>query len=150
MLQRGWDGGKKINGRKRFVVVDSLGYWIEVVVVPASVPERAGAEALFREMEAGEMSASLGTILADGGFEGEEWQEKIYQQFGLEVEVVKRSDEAEGFELLPQRWIVERSFGWMNYYRRLSKDYEGHVKLSRSWMLWAMIDKILHTLEPDW
>lgn len=150
MLQRGWDGGKRINGRKRFVVVDSLGYWIEVVVVPASVPERAGAQRLFREMENGEMSASLQTILADGGFEGQEWQEKMFQQFGLEVEVVKRSDEAEGFELLPQRWIVERSFGWMNYYRRLSKDYEGHVKLSRSWMLWAMIDKILHTLVQDW
>ena len=150
MLQRGWDGGKRINGRKRFVVVDSLGYWIEVVVVPASVPERAGAEALFGKMEGQEMSASLQTILADGGFEGQEWQEKIHQQFGLEVEVIKRSDEAEGFELLPQRWIVERSFGWMNYYRRLSKDYEGHVKLSRSWMLWAMVDKILHTLEPEW
>ena len=132
------------------MVVDSLGYWIEVLVLPASVPERAGAKKLFGEMEGQWMSAHLSTIIADAGFEGEAWQEQMYQQFGLEVEIVKRSDEAEGFELLPQRWIVERSFGWMNYYRRLSKDYEGHVRLSRAWMLWAMIDKILHTLEPEW
>lgn len=150
MLQRGYDAGKKINGRKRFVVVDSLGYWIEVLILPASVPERAGAEELFWEMKGQAVCEKLSVILADGGFEGQKWQEKIYQQFGLEVEVIKRSDDAQGFELLPQRWIVERSFGWMNYYRRLSKDYQGHVKLSRSWMLWAMIDKMLHTLEPDW
>ncbi len=97
-----------------------------------------------------EMCASLELVLADGGFEGQAWQEKIYQKFGLEIEVIKRSDDAQGFELLPQRWIVERSFGWMNYYRRLSKDYEGHCHLSRSWMLWAMIDKMLHTLESEW
>ena len=150
MLQRGYDGGKKINGRKRFVVVDTLGYWLEVVVTPASVPERAGAEEVFWQMMGKEMCHSVEEIRADGGFEGEEWQERMYQQFGLEVEVIKRSDDAQGFELLPQRWVVERSFGWMNYYRRLSKDYEGHCHLSRSWLLWAMIDKMLHTLEPDW
>ena len=130
------------------MVCDSLGYWIEVVVLPASVPERTGAEAVFWQMAGQAMCASLEVILADGGFEGEAWQERMYQQFGLEVEVIKRSDDAQGFELLPQRWIVERSFGWMNYYRRLSKDYEGHVKLSRSWMLWAMINKMVNTLEP--
>lgn len=150
MLQRGYDGGKKISGRKRFVVVDTLGYWLEVVVLPASVPERAGAEEVFWQMVGKEMGAKVEEIRADGGFEGEEWQERMYQQFGLEVEVIKRSDEAQGFELLPRRWVVERSFGWMNYYRRLSKDYEGHCHLSRSWLLWAMIDKMLHTLEPDW
>ena len=97
------------------------------------------------------MSASLGTILADGGFEGEEWQEKIYQQFGLEVEVVKRSDEAEGFELLPQRWIVERSFGWMNYYQPLEQ------RLRRPCQAQSVVDAVGHDrqdtprwLEPDW
>ena len=69
-------------------------------------------------------------------------------QFGFEIEIVKRSDEATGFEVLPQRWIVERSFGWMNSYRRLSKDYEGHTHFSRAWMMWAMIDKMMQTLEP--
>lgn len=118
-------------------------------VVAAKVGERAGAEKLFWQMVGKEMCAKLGEIRADGGFEGEEWQEKMYQQFGLEIEVIKRSDEAVGFELLPKRWVVERSFGCMNYYRRLSKDYEGHCQHSRAWMMWAMINKILHTIEPD-
>ena len=150
MLQRGWDGAKRLSGRKRFVVVDTLGYWLEVVVLPASVPERAGAEETFWRLVGRQMCASLELMWADGGFAGREWEQKMERQFGFEIEIVKRSDEAEGFEVLPVRWVVERSFGWMNYYRRLSKDYEGHVQLSRAWMLWAMIDKILHTLEPDW
>ena len=150
MLQRGYDGAKRLSGRKRFVVVDTLGYWLEVLVTPASVPERAGAELTFWRMVGQEMCASLEVVWADGGFAGKEWQEQMERQFGFEIEIVKRSDEAQGFEVLPQRWIVERSFGWMNYYRRLSKDYEGHTHLSRAWMLWAMIDKILHTLEPEW
>ena len=72
------------------------------------------------------------------------------QQFGFEIEVIKGSEDAVGFELLPKRWVVERSFGWMNSYRCLSKDYEGHSHHSRAWMLWAMIDKMLHTSEPQW
>jgi putative transposase len=72
----------------------------------------------------------------------------MQEQFGWRIEIVKRSDEAQGFEVLPQRWIVERSLGWMNHYRRLSKDYEGHTQVSRAWLLWAMIDKMLRTLHP--
>ena len=78
------------------------------------------------------------------------WQEKIEQKFGFCIEIVKRCDGMQGFEVLPKRWIVERSFGWMNYYRRLSKDYEAHTHMSRAWMLWAMTDKMLRTLVPDY
>jgi putative transposase len=126
-----------------------LGLWLEVVILPASVPERKGAEETFWRIAGQEICSSLEKIWADGGFEGQEWQQKIEDQFGFEVEIVKRSDEAKGFELLPNRWIVERSFGWMNYYRRLSKDYEGHSHMSRAWLLWAMNDKMLHSLVPD-
>ncbi len=120
MLQRGYDGAKRLSGRKRFVVVDTLGYWLEVLVLPASVPERAGAEARFWRIVGQSMCASLDVMWADGGFAGRGWQEKMERQFGFEVEIVKRNDGAEGFEVLPVRWVVERSFGWMNYYRRLS------------------------------
>ena len=71
------------------------------------------------------------------------------EKFGFNIEIVKRCHRMEGFEVLPVRWIVERSFGWLNNYRRLSKDYEGHPHLSRAWLLWAMNDKMIHTLAPD-
>lgn len=148
MLQRGYDGAKRLNGRKRFVVCDTLGFWLEVVVLPAKIGERAGAEEAFWRLANREICSSLEKVWADGGFEGQEWQEKMQRQFGWRVEIVKRSDAVQGFEVLPKRWIVERSFGWMNWYRRLSKDYEGHSTLSRAWLLWAMIDKMLRTLHP--
>lgn len=120
-----------------------------MVILPASVPERKGAEETFWRMAGQEVCASLEKVWADGGFEGQEWQHNIEEQFGFNIEIVKRCDGMEGFEVLPIRWIVERSFGWMNNYRRLSKDYEGHSHLSRAWLLWAMNDKMLHTLAPD-
>lgn len=148
MQQRGYDGAKHLTGRKRFVICDTLGLWLEVQVMPAKVPERAGAEELFWHLAGQEVSESLRLVWADGGFEGQDWQKKMQQQFGFEVEIVKRSDDVKGFVVLPKRWVVERSFGWTNWYRRLSKDYEGHSHLSRAWMLWAMCDKMLRTLHP--
>lgn len=116
--------------------------------MPASVPERAGAEEVFWHLSGQQVSASLEKMWADGGFEGKEWQERMKQQFGFEVEIIKRSDDVKGFEVLPKRWVVERTFGWMNRYRRLSKDYEGHCFLSRAWFLWAMTHKMLNALHP--
>ncbi len=95
------------------------------------------------------MCAALELIWADGGFEGREWQQRIEQKFGFSIEIVKRCEGMAGFEVLPRRWIVERSFGWMNPSRRLSKDYEGHTYISRAWTLWAMTDKMLHNLHPQ-
>lgn len=146
LLQRGYDGAKRLSGRKRFIVCDTLGLWLEVVVLPASVPERAGAEEAFWRLAGQEVCAALEVVWADAGFEGQVWQERIEQKFGFSIEIVKRCDGMAGFEVLPKRWIVERSFGWMNYHRRLSKDYEGHTHLSRAWLLWAMTDKMLRTL----
>ena len=130
------------------MICDTLGLWLEVVVLPASVPEREGAEETFWRLAGQEVCAALEKVWADGGFEGKSWQNRMQQQFGWQIEILKRSNDGQGFEVLPQRWIVERSFGWMNWYRRLSKDYEGHSKLSRAWLLWAMIDKMLRILHP--
>ena len=152
-MQRGYDGAKQVLGRKRFVVCDTLGLWLEVLVLPARVPERAGAEQLFWRLAGQEISAALEKVWADGGFAGQAWQARMQQQFGWQLEIVTRrdaasQDAADGFAVLPQRWIVERSFGWLNHYRRLSKDYEGHCAISRAWLLWALIDKMLRTLHP--
>jgi len=121
---------------------------MEVLVLPASVPERKGAEALFWRLKGQQVAQSLQKVWADGGFAGQEWQQTMEQQFGFVLEIVKRSDEVQGFEVLPQRWVVERTFGWMNWYRRLSKDYEGHPFLARATILWAMIHKMLQSLKP--
>ncbi len=125
-----------------------MGCFIEVDVVPASVPERAGAERLFWRLQGEQVAQKLQKVWADGGFEGQNWQQKMHEQFGWKVEIIKRSDDLKGFAVLPKRWVVERSFGWMNWYRRLSKDYEGHPFLARATLLWAMTHKMLQTLLP--
>jgi putative transposase len=138
-----------VKGRKRFGLVDTQGWMIEVLVLPASVPERAGAEELFwyaRQQESGER---LGLIWADGGFAGSDWEARMEERFGLRIEIVRRSPQAEGFEVLPRRWVVERTFGWLGRYRRLSKDYEANPRSSRAWILWAMIDRLLQHLFPS-
>ena len=125
-----------------------LGCFLEVEVLPASVPERAGAETLFWRLKGQQVADHLHKVWADGGFEGKVWQKTMHEQFGFFVEIVKRSDDVQGFEVLPKRWVVERSFGWMNWYRRLSKDYEGHPFLARATLLWAMTHKMLQALHP--
>ncbi|BCM91561.1 hypothetical protein IAD21_03436 [Abditibacteriota bacterium] len=130
------------------MLVDTLGCFWEVVVLPAKVGERAGATVLFEHLAGQEVALALQKVWADGGFEGKAWQQQMQEHFGFTVEIIKRSDEAQGFELLPKRWVVERSFGWMNWYRRLSKDYEGHPFLARATLLWAMTHKMLQALKP--
>ena len=83
---------------------------MDVLVIPAKMPERAGAEELFWQLKGKEVGQSLEKVWADGGFAGQQWQERMKEQFGLEIEIIKRSDDAKGFELLPKRWVVERSF----------------------------------------
>jgi putative transposase len=148
-LRRGCDGPKRLSGRKRFVVCDTLGLWLEVVGLPASVPERARAERAFWRLAEQKVCAVLEVVWADAGFERRAGQEKVEALFGFCIEIVKRCGGASGFEVLPKRWIVERSFGWMNFYRCLSKDHKGHTHLSRDWLLWVMTDKMLHTLHPQ-
>jgi transposase len=130
------------------VVCDVLGNWLEVVVLPASVPERAGAEEVFWRLKEQDVCPTLEKVWADGGFAGQEWEARMKSRFGIDIEIIKRSDDVKGFEVLPKRWVVERSFGWMNWYRRLSKDYEAQTFLSRAWMLWAMTHKMLNSLHP--
>ena len=118
--QRGYDAGKKIKGRKRHIAVDTQGNLLAVVVHSAGIQDRVGARAvmlrLFRRFD------SITTVFADGGYTGKliEWAKEM---FGYRVEVVKRN-ELHKFQVLPKRWIVERTFAWLNWSRRLSKDYE--------------------------
>jgi putative transposase len=118
--RRGYDAGKKIKGRKRHIAVDTQGNLLTVVVHSAGVQDRVGARPVLTRLFC--RFDRIVKVFVDGGYTGTliEWAR---QMFGYEVEVVKRS-ELHRFLVLPKRWIVERSLAWLNWSRRLSKDYE--------------------------
>lgn len=142
--ERGYDAGKKIKGRKRHIVVDSMGLLLDVVVHSADIQDRDGAK-LILEKVLNEFP-SLELIWADGGYRGSliEWMK---DNFGTVLEIIKRNDNVKGFKLLPKRWIVERTLGWMGRNRRLSKDYERFSATEESWIYLGMISLMLNRLK---
>jgi len=135
-LSRGFDGGKKINGRKRHVVVDSLGLLLAVVVTAASVQDRDGAFRLLALLR--ERFSTITLVWADGGYAGRlvSWAHTV---LALTLTIVKRSDDTTGFVVLPRRWVVERTFGWLMRYRRLVRDYERRPEHHEAMVLWATV-----------
>jgi transposase len=134
----GYDAGKRIKGRKRHLLVDTLGLILGIFVTPASTPEREGAQGLLDRTLNG--LAWLRLLWVDGGYQGDafaQWVKTIRPK--LEVEVVKRSDDNSGFKVLPRRWVVERTFGWLMRHRRLVRDYETSESSAEAWAYIAMI-----------
>jgi putative transposase len=133
---RGYDAGKKVNGIKRHVLVDTLGLILKVVVHTADIQDRDGARTLLTNVKG--CFPRLQKIWADGGYAGAliEWVQETCHWI---LEIVKRSDQAKGFEVLPHRWIVERTFGWLNRSRRLSKNYERLTTSSEAMVYLAML-----------
>lgn len=144
--EKGLDGNKKVNGRKRFLVTDTLGLIMGILIVAANVGERAGAEKLFYEMPG--KFPRLKKVLADQGFDGLEYIKKVENLFGFIFEIVNKVLGLGGFQVLPKRWIVERTFGWLIWNRRLVKDYEENVEVSRAFIHLAMIRLMLKQLAP--
>jgi putative transposase len=126
---RGYDAGKKVKGRKRHLLVDTLGLVLKVVVHTADIQDRDGAKLLFNKVKG--CFPRLQRIWADGGYAGAliEWVQTTCQWI---LEIVQRDPTVAGFHLLPRRWVVERTFGWFGRYRRLSKDYEGLLETSEA------------------
>ena len=118
--QRGYDAGKKIKGRKRHIAVDTEGNLLAVIVHSAGIQDRVAARAVLMRLFC--RFDSIAKVFVDGGYTGKliGWAKEM---FGYNVEVVKRN-ELHQFQVLPKRWIVERTFAWLNWSRRLSKDYE--------------------------
>lgn len=134
----GYDAAKRIKGRKRHVLVDTLGLVLAVRVTPADVPEREGAKELLRD--ALPFLTWLRKIWVDGGYSGADLAQWVREHRPkAEVEVVKRSDKAEGFQPLPKRWIVERTLAWLMQNRRLVRDYERCESSAESWIIIALI-----------
>ena len=146
---RGYDAGKKVAGRKRHMRVDVLGLLLVVVVHAASVQDREGAKAVIARLA--HRFLRLRWIWADGGYAGAlvAWLARCRPRHPLRLEIVKRSDQVCGFVVQPKRWIVERPFGWLNRYRRLSKDYETLPATSEAMIYLAMIRLMLARLARD-
>ncbi len=140
--ERGYDAGKKSKGRKRHILVDSLGLLL-VVVHAASIQDRDGAELVLTNVP-GRLTR-LAHIWADGAYAGEliQWVKTTCR---CVLEIVKRSDKRKEFQVLPHRWIVERTFGWLNRHRRLAKNYERLVESSQAMIHIAMICLMLARL----
>jgi len=139
----GYDAGKKIKGRKRHILTDTQGLLLGVLVTPASVQDRDAARVVFCVFC--HLLLTLSIIFADGGYAGklEGFVSAAGQTFGhaagLVLSIIKRSDKAKGFVLLPKRWVVERTFGWLVKARRLVRDHERNPRHHEALVYIAMI-----------
>ncbi len=133
---RGFDGGKLINGRKRHVVVDTLGLMLGVMVTAADVGDRTAAQVLLEQVAGAHHLLAL--VWADGGYTGS-LVEYSLATLALVVSIVKRSDDTKGFVVLPKRWIVERLFAHLMRSRRLVRDFERRTASAEAMIYWSMI-----------
>lgn len=140
----GYDAHKNVKGRKRHLLVDTLGLPLSVYVTPADVQDRAGARYLLAGLKP--LVPRLKKIWADGAYSGEGLARWCEEEGRWELEVVERNREAQGFKVLPKRWIVERTFSWLIRNRRLSKDYERMVQSSETFIEVAMIRLMVRRL----
>ena len=145
--QRGVDVHKQTPGRKRHIVVETLGLLLLVVVHSASIQDGTGGyetlQKLFAQIKHSVHNrwCRLKLIWADGAYAY--IADKVRKNFGWSLEIVRRSDKSKGFEVLPRRWIVERTFGWLGRYRRLARDFEHTVSSSESVVYIASIRRML-------
>jgi putative transposase len=144
----GFDGGKRVKGRKRHLVVDSLGLILKVIVTEANAGERVGAAyALMELRESWEgLAEQVQTVFADAGYRGDKFGLVVWLLLQAKVEILQNLSQT--FEVVPKRWVVERTFGWLNGYRRLSKDYEKLVEVSESAIYAVMTRIMLRRLAP--
>jgi len=141
---KGYDAGKKVTGRKRHIITDTMGFILAIVIHNASIQDRDGAKLVLKEMQY--KYPLLKKILADGGYRGKliEW---TLTAFGWTLEIVHRVTGISTFSVIPKRWVVERTFGWFNFNRRLAKGYEAIVDCSVAFVYLAMIRIMLNRIK---
>jgi putative transposase len=141
----GYDAGKKVKGRKRHIVVDTLGLIMSLVIHTADIQDQDGAKLAFEELK--DRFKRLKKIFGDSAYKRSNLPEWLEKKFGWELEVVSRPAEAEGFVPLPKRWIVERTFAWLGRHRRHAKDYERNTDSSKAMIYIAATERMLKCLE---
>jgi putative transposase len=142
--ERGYDAGKKINGRKRHILVDTIGLLLKVMVLPANIQDRDGGKQLLSAFFHQKTRRKVKHIWADGGYTGT-LLERARKLWRCTVAIVKRSA-LHAFKVLPRRWVVERTFGWLGRSRRLSRDYERQAQTGETMVYLAMIRLMLARL----
>jgi len=127
----GYDAGKKVKGRKRHIVTDTCGFLVFVLIHAADIQDRDGAVDVLKAIR--HRFPWLRHVFADGGYAGDKFRNALKGHGEWTLEIIKRSDTAKGFELLPRRWVVERTFAWLGRCRRLAKDWERSIESSTAW-----------------
>ena len=141
----GYDAGKKIKGKKRHILVDTQGLLLMAIVHAADVQDRDGGALLMASLFG--LYPFLMRLYADAGYQGPQFQSALRKVMTkIDVEIVKRSDQARGFVVLPKRWIVERTFAWLNRCRRLAKDWENLSDHALAFLLLASIRLMIRKL----
>jgi transposase len=141
---RGYDAGKKIKGRKRHIVTDTEGHLVGLQVHAADVQDRDGAVGVIASIR--RLHPWLRHLFADGGYAGDKLNAALAEIGRWTIEIVKRSDTANGFEVLPRRWVVERTFAWLGRCRRLAKDFEATIASAVAWVFVAHIRMLTRRL----
>lgn len=141
---RGFDAGKRVKGRKRHIATDTLGLMVGAVVHTADVQDRDGAPLVLRSIR--HAWPWLRHVFADGGYAGPKLRQAMEGHGDWRIEIIKRSDAASGFEVLPRRWVIERTFAWLGRSRRLAKDWEASTASSEAWLLVAHIRILVRRL----
>jgi transposase len=141
----GYDAGKKIKGKKRHILVDTIGLLLHAVVHAADIQDRDGGVLVLATLFG--MFPFLRKIFADGGYQGPHFRHGAAKLLPLvQIEIVKRSDHAKGFEVLPKRWVVERTLAWLSRCRRLSKDFENLTAMAVAFIRLASIRLMIRRL----
>lgn len=141
---RGFDAGKKIKGRKRHIIVDTLGLMVGLMVHSADIQDRDGAPDLLKSIR--NRWPWLLHVFADGGYAGDKLKKRLQRIGKWTLEIIKRSDKVKGFEILPRRWVVERTFAWLGRCRRLAKDFEKSIASAQAWIIIAHIRMLTRRL----
>jgi len=145
---RRYDAGQKIKGRKRHIMTDTTGAPLAIVIHPADVQDRDGAVDLILQVVAS--SPAMTKIWADGGYRGPKRASKLHElAIRPDLSIVLKPKDGKGFQVLFQRWIVERTFAWMGRCRRLAKDYEGSLASSLAWTTLAACRFLMRRIARD-
>ncbi len=140
----GYDAGKKTKGRKRHILTDTCGHLLVLRVHTADIQDRDGAAKVFSRLR--RFAPKLRCVFADGGYAGPKLRDALKSVGRWRVQIVKRSDKAHGFKVLPRRWVVERTFAWLGRCRRLAKDWERSIESAEAWILIAHIRRMTRLL----